>query len=109
MRPEPNRMGDRLVGQPASETLQAAPEDDLATQETWFASLAPEKRAAVRALSQVRPLGNLAAPAFVLLWFVTCYLVLRFPFWPARLVGYVIMGASIHALGILMHEAVHGN
>jgi len=34
---------------------------------------------------------------------------LRFPFWPVRLGGYAVMGMALHALGILMHEVVHGN
>jgi fatty acid desaturase len=79
------------------------------TSTAWFARLPPDLRAAIRDLSPVRPRRNLIVLVFVALWGGSAALVLALPYWPMRLAGYVAMGASLHALGILMHEAVHGN
>src|SRR5439155_199948 len=58
----------------------------------------------VRPEHRARGLG-----AFLGLWAASAALVLAVPYWPVRLVGYVATGAALHAFGILMHEAVHGN
>jgi len=79
------------------------------TSSAWFASLAPDQRAAIRNLYVVRPHRNLVVLVFVALWAASAVLVLALPYWPVRIACYVVMGASLHALGILMHEAVHGN
>ncbi len=79
------------------------------TARAWFATLAPERRAAIRQLYRVRRSGNLVVLAFLGLWAASAALVLAVPYWPVRLVGYVATGAALHAFGILMHEAVHGN
>ena len=65
--------------------------------------------AAIRNLYRVRPRRNFVVLLFLALWGGSAALVLAVPSWPVRLVGYLAMGASLHALGILMHEAVHGN
>jgi fatty acid desaturase len=76
---------------------------------SWLADLAPEKRAAIRRLYRLRPAHNLVALVFLAIWLGTGAVVLWIPAWPVRVPGYVAMGFALHALGILMHEAVHGN
>ena len=92
-------------------TLDHARPDLLAgpASRSWFAALPPAKRAAIRELYRLEPSRNLVVLAFVALWLGAAALVLEYPAWPVRFAGYVVMGAALHALGILMHEAVHGN
>ena len=75
----------------------------------FLATLSPAKRAAVRDLHQVRPTWNAVALVFAALWIGTAFGVAHVPWWPLRVAGYLLMGASLHALGVLMHEGVHGN
>lgn len=75
----------------------------------FLATLSPAKRAEIRDLHRVRPAWNAIALVYAALWIVTALLVVNVPSWPVRLLGYLVMGASLHALGILMHEGVHGN
>lgn len=76
---------------------------------SWWAALSPEKRRAILELSRVRRARTLVAPLFLGLWAVAGIVVMRFPTWPVRLPAYVVAGIALHALGILLHEAVHGN
>lgn len=80
-----------------------------ADRAAWFHALPPATRAALRELCRVRRCRNLIACVFLSLWIGPGVLVLGAPPWPARLAAYVVMGAALHACGILMHEAVHGN
>lgn len=96
---------------PGSAGEAQAPSDVPAGQEShsWVASLGPAKRAAIRQLFALHRSRNLVVLVFLGLWFGGCVVVVQFPFWAARLPSYVVMGVALHALGILMHEAVHGN
>ncbi len=75
----------------------------------WTEGLSPEKRAAIRALHDLVPAWNLVAILFTAMWVGAAWITLEVRPWPARLAGIVLSGAAIHALAILMHEAVHGN
>ena len=75
----------------------------------WVATLTPEKRAAIRELHRVKPAWNLIAIAFVAIWAVAGWTIMTFPQWTLRLGSYVLAGAAIQALTILMHEGIHGN
>lgn len=77
----------------------------------WFRSLDPTKRETIRQLHELSPIMKSigAFIAFVLVWGLAAWLMLAFPTRPVRLFGYIAIGAVIHALGILMHEAVHAN
>lgn len=76
----------------------------------WHASLDPETRRAIYSLARdLRPSRNLMILVFGAIWLAAGALVLAYPIWVVKLPGYLVMGASLHALGILMHEAVHGN
>ncbi len=76
----------------------------------WYRSLDESKRAAIRDLHRLNPIKSLAAVfAFAVIWFAAGWMILAFPTWPVRIVGYFTVGAVIHALGIMMHEGVHSN
>ena len=76
---------------------------------SWFASLSSTKRGAIRELFTVRRSRNLVVVVFLALWLGGCVALVALPFWPVRLACYVVIGTVLHALGILMHEAIHGN
>jgi fatty acid desaturase len=75
----------------------------------FLATLSPAKRAAIRELHKVRPAWNAVALVYAALWIGTAFLVVQVSSWPLRVLGYLVMGASLHSLGVLMHEGVHGN
>lgn len=79
------------------------------TQSEWYRSLDTETRSAIRELHQLKPLWNLTAVFFVLLWASLGVLVMSEAHWGLRMVGYVVMGMIIHGLGNFMHEGIHGN
>jgi len=75
----------------------------------FLATLSPAKRAVIRELHEVRPAWNAMALVYATLWIGTAFIVVGIPSWPVRVLGYIVMGASLHSLGVLMHEGVHGN
>ena len=75
----------------------------------WLNGLAPGTRAALRALQHVDRPRSAIILFFFALWMVPWAAVAHWPIWPVRLPAYLLMGAALHGLGILMHEAVHGN
>jgi fatty acid desaturase len=77
--------------------------------DAWVGPREPEKRAAIARLHRADLRWNAIALVFVGLWILAGGLVIRFPLWPVRVAGYVVIGAVVHALAILMHEAIHGN
>ena len=79
------------------------------TQSEWYRSLDAETKSAIRELQRLKPLWNLTAVFFVLLWACLGVLVMSESHWSLRLVGYVVMGMIIHGLGNFMHEGIHGN
>jgi fatty acid desaturase len=86
--------------------------DDVIVMEeatSWASQLTPERRTQIRELHRIRPAWNLMVPVFALVWAGAAWAVLRYPLWPVRAAGIVLMGAVVHALAILMHEGIHGN
>jgi fatty acid desaturase len=75
----------------------------------FLATLSPAKRAVIRELHHVRPAWNAMALVYAALWVGTAFVVVQVSSWPVRVLGYLVMGASLHSLGVLMHEGVHGN
>jgi fatty acid desaturase len=75
----------------------------------FLATLDPAKRAVIRQLHLIHPAWNAMAFVFAALWIGTALVVEALPPWPVRVLGYLVMGASLHALGVLMHEGTHGN
>ena len=76
---------------------------------SWKKTLTPYQRERIKDLHHIKPAWNLVPFAFVGIWAAAGALVLAYPFWPVRVVGYVIIGASIHALAVLQHDALHGS
>lgn len=76
----------------------------------WYRAVDPRKRAAVYGLHELRPGYNFGAvAAFVSLWAATGWIMLSWPNWPVRVLGYALIGAIIHGLAVMMHEGVHSN
>jgi fatty acid desaturase len=73
----------------------------------WLKALAPEKRAVLRALHEIRPAWNWVAALFPAMWIATAVVMSIWPNWWIRLPGYVIIGTAIHAMAVLTHEASH--
>jgi len=71
--------------------------------------LSQAERGTVRALMRIDRRYNLIALPLVAIWAAAAVLAIDTPSWPARLVCYAAIGAVIHALATLMHEAIHGN
>ncbi len=74
-----------------------------------LAQLPAGLRAEVRRLQIVRPFANLVVLLFPAAWIAAVAIMQRWPAWPVRLVGVVVIGICLQAMGILMHEALHGN
>ena len=81
----------------------------MSAADAWVGPEDPEKRASIARLHRVDLRWNAIMVVFVGLWILAGWLVVRFPLWPVKVAGYFVIGAAIHALAILMHEAIHGN
>lgn len=84
---------------------------DLAADEarSWARGLPAPRRAALSGLGRVEPGRNVVVAGFIGLWLVGGAAAALAPVWWLRLPGYALAGAALHALGICMHEAIHGN
>lgn len=76
---------------------------------SWFATAPPEKKEAIRDLHRLRPAWNLIVLPYVVAWVVAWRILEGGPSWPVRIGCWLAIGVCIHALAILMHEAIHGN
>lgn len=74
-----------------------------------FEDVPPDIRNEVRALHRVRPWANLIVFLYPALWICSVGLMKRWPTAPIRIAGVLIIGVSIQAMAIVMHEALHGN
>jgi len=73
----------------------------------WLAELAPEKRAALRDLHALDRRWNWVALFFAVMWIGASAVVVLFPSWPIRLIGYIVIGTAIHGMAVLTHETSH--
>lgn len=71
-------------------------------------ALSAEQQGALARLHERRPAFNLVGFAFVGLWAASSALTLRMPGVALKLPWIFLSGVALHALGILMHEGVHG-
>jgi fatty acid desaturase len=71
--------------------------------------LPPELRAEINSLYKVRPWANFILLLYPAAWILSIAIMQRYPFWPVRAVGIVVIAISVQAMGTLMHEALHGN
>jgi fatty acid desaturase len=69
----------------------------------------PEVRLALRQLHRRDPRRNWICAFYPAMWLSSVILMHRFPQWPVQGFGMVVIGVSIQAMAILMHEALHGN
>jgi fatty acid desaturase len=68
-----------------------------------------EIRTEIRALHRVRPRANLIVIFYPLLWICSVAAMERWPTLFVRIVGVLVIGVSLQAMVIVMHEALHGN
>ncbi len=80
-----------------------------ASSPPWFASLPGEKRVELRRLFGVQRWKSIIVVPFLALWLGGGAIAVGLEQWHLKLMGYVTAGVALHTLGILMHEAVHGN
>ncbi|PYV36957.1 MAG: hypothetical protein DMG06_29335 [Acidobacteria bacterium] len=73
------------------------------------ASWPPEIRTEIRALHHLHPWANSVVLLYPALWICSMALMESWRNWPVRITGILIIGISIQAMAILMHEALHGN
>ena len=72
-------------------------------------SLSTEKKEKIRQLHELTPGYNMVILVFLGVWALAAYLVLQLSgFWP-RLPFYFLIGGTLHALAIVVHEASHSN
>jgi fatty acid desaturase len=75
----------------------------------WARTIDRRRLAAIRELERVDPRRHLPILAFPLLWVAAAALALNVASWWLRIPSMILIGLVIHALGIVMHEAIHGN
>jgi fatty acid desaturase len=66
-------------------------------------------RAAVKPLFRIQPWWNLQIVVFLAIWGTCAYIALHTSSLPLEIFCYLVAGSVIQGLGILMHDAVHGN
>jgi fatty acid desaturase len=71
--------------------------------------LSREKRRALRALHRRRPLWNLVPLLHVGLWGAAAPVMIGSESLAVQLLAFLVCGTALHALGILMHDAIHGS
>jgi fatty acid desaturase len=75
----------------------------------FFEELPPQLESEVRALYRLRPMWNLMLLVYPLVWIAAIVVMDRFPLWPVLIAGWIVIAASLTAMGSLMHEAVHAS
>ena len=94
------------------DSTQAAGELSPKTQtpsDAWSGPTDAAKSREIVELHRTDVRWNLVAFLFVGMWIASAWLMYQFPSWPIRLACYAVIGTALHALAILMHEAIHGN
>src|ERR1700722_7232338 len=71
--------------------------------------LLPELRTEIRSLYCVRPWANSILLVYPTAWICAIAIMQNWPSWPIYVIGIVVIGISVQAMGTLMHEALHGN
>jgi fatty acid desaturase len=66
-------------------------------------------RTEIRDLYAVRPQWNIVALLFPTIWILSVAAMEKWPNFPVRIAGILIIGVSIQAMAIIMHEALHAN
>jgi fatty acid desaturase len=77
------------------------------TKHDWRMNLRPEVKDKIRRLQTIDYGRNLRIPLFFLIWTVAGFVSLEVDVLFIQLACYFFAGATIHGLGILMHEGVH--
>lgn len=63
----------------------------------------------LRSLHALSPRWNWVCLLYPVLWVASAAVMARYPYWWVQIPGIVVIGVSIQAMAILMHEALHGN
>jgi len=82
---------------------------DSRTARPSLAAFDPAIHPELRALHELKPAWNWVCLLYPVLWVASIGVMERYPTPLVRTGGVVVIGISIQALAILMHEALHGN
>jgi len=77
--------------------------------ELFALNLTDRQREQIKALHRIRLVWNLVALGYFAAWGAAAYLMIAWPSWVTYAIGYPVIGIAVHALAILMHDAIHGN
>lgn len=105
---------DDVIIPASGESIHGAPPFDDAQSSSkfssnWLANISPQKRAILKELHEIKPVWNWIALFFPVMWGLIGVVVMSFPSWPVRILGYISMGTAIHGMAVLTHEASHYN
>lgn len=75
----------------------------------WLSTLPQDLQQQLRALHRPVKKWRFIIIAFIGIWITAGWFSCMLPYWPIRLLGYIVIGSVIHALAICMHECAHGN
>jgi fatty acid desaturase len=73
----------------------------------WLGTLSREKRQAIRALHDLRPVWNWVVVLYPAVWLGVAWILCKIPSWPVLIAGYIVIGTCIHAMAVLVHEGSH--
>lgn len=79
------------------------------TGRSWRAGLDARTRTRLRALHRIEPWRHLKVLALLALWLGPAVVAVRGASWPLVLACWLVMGLSLHGLGVFMHEGAHHN
>jgi len=71
--------------------------------------LSPELRTQIRSFYCIRPWAISILLLHPAAWIFSIAMMQKWPDWPVRIAGIVVIAISVQAMGTLMHEALHGN
>ena len=72
-------------------------------------SLSKRERRRVQELQRIRPLWNLVGLLHLAMPFGCALAATAWPVWPVQIATVVLVGFSFNALGVLLHETLHGS
>ena len=76
---------------------------------SWKKNLSYQQKQEIHKLLQVNPMWNLVVLVFIAMWILAAWTLLNTNFLALRILCYIAIGTSVHAMANMMHEGSHGN